>query len=505
MDARALLSAVSDCTKEIGLDRNLPKWLDNLLSQARRLVGFDYGSILLYEGDFEELVVQRSLGYGSQTDRIDGLRIPSNEGLLGWCVQNRLPIRVGDMSWDGSFFPDLKEVRSGVAVPLVAGAEVEGVLHVESRRFNAFSVEHEEVLTILGSHAALAIKAWKSQRRLQRKLRHLHASYEISRLATRGQDFDATLRTMLDIGQANIPIGRCALLLLDQKTQTLVVKAARGYRKDVKNLKIAVGKGITGQCAARGEILQVDDVRDNPQYIPGVEGARSEVAVPLKVEGRVIGVLNAEARQAGAYRKSHLQMLKLIAEQAAIVIENTRKAEEMRILAETDSLTKLSNRHHFWKSLEEAVELARSGKNPLSVVFFDLDHFKQVNDRYGHLAGDYVLRQFATTLKKHASDRDIIGRLGGEEFGLVIRVCDRESAHRIAERIRREAELLQLESDAGRSIEITVSAGIAVFPSDGLHAEELFKAADQALYLAKHHGRNCIMKRPDVRERRQAI
>ena len=148
--------------------------------------------------------------------------------------------------------------------------------------------------------AALALEASRSRERMEQRLRELDALYRISQLAAGQRDLDSVLAGMLAVAQDLLPAGQAAILLLEGPEGPLRLRAARGYGPGAGELVIGLGEGVTGRCAQTGDVQLVDDVAQHPDYIPGVPGAVSELAVPLLAEGRVIGVLNAESAERAA-------------------------------------------------------------------------------------------------------------------------------------------------------------------------------------------------------------
>jgi two-component system cell cycle response regulator len=177
---------------------------------------------------------------------------------------------------------------------------------------------------------------------------------------------------------------------------------------------------------------------------------------------------------------------------AALRIKSLQdKLAEMAI---TDALTGLFNRRHLDERLDEMFEHSVRLHEPLSVVMFDIDHFKKVNDTYGHQVGDVVLTQFAQLLKHAARDIDRIGRYGGEEFMVLLPGTVLDAGVTFAKRVRQEVETHQFEYDGG-ALKCTVSAGVAAYPNPRIHTrQQIVKSADDALYVAKTTGRNRVIR-----------
>jgi diguanylate cyclase (GGDEF)-like protein len=157
----------------------------------------------------------------------------------------------------------------------------------------------------------------------------------------------------------------------------------------------------------------------------------------------------------------------------------------------TDALTGAHNREHFDTQLRAELSYARRHNTDVSLVIFDADHFKKVNDTYGHDVGDIVIKGFADVLKRVKRDTDAVGRFGGEEFVIVCEETDEGGAQLLAERIRTELEAVKFHSELG-TLQVTCSVGVAPFPNSGQTWEQLFKATDEALYASKRGGRNRV-------------
>lgn len=497
MSDLASLTALYDAIRRVGLSEGLDELLDTVLQQAQELIGFDHCALMLYDPDSGVLSVRRVLGYEDRAADVLKLSLEAGRGLSGWAVENRQSVRVNDVTTDPRYVAGLRQCRSNLSVPLIVANEVAGAINVESDRFDAFTEEHEKLLTVLGSQAALAILAARTRTRLHHRIDQLNALYRISQLASGQGDLDTTLHSILEVAEELMPEGHVAVLLIDELTQSLMVRASRGYAEGVELLRIPIGQGITGRCAESGEVIIADDLEREGDYIRGVEGARSEIALPLKVEGRVIGVLNAESRRPQAYTEDYVRPLGVIAQQAAVVIRAAQLNEEARRLAITDPLTGLHNRRYFVDKLEEHLRRAKRYGERLALILVDSDYLKSVNDRYGHLSGDRALQAVADVLRSTLRETDELSRIGGDEFAALLLDAGPERAIAAAERLRRHVHGLTLMSDDARSITLTVSAGIAYHPDHGTEGKALLREADQALYRAKRAGRDQMSVAPD--------
>jgi len=165
--------------------------------------------------------------------------------------------------------------------------------------------------------------------------------------------------------------------------------------------------------------------------------------------------------------------------------------EEIYRLTTVDGLTQIYNKRYFSEALNREISRALRYHRALSLVMFDLDHFKQVNDTKGHLAGDSVLKTLASTVKSKIRTEDIFARYGGEEFAIILPEIDGHNAHQFAEKIRRIVEATEFRFE-GTRIDVTISMGVATLDPDEAEASSLIKHADERLYEAKNAGRNCV-------------
>lgn len=493
------LDSLYDATRRIGLRDSLDDVVDEVLDRARELIGFEHCALLLRDPGTGRLSVRRVRGYHDRRDEVLDLVLERGQGLSGWAAEERQALRVADVRRDSRYVEGLKGARSNLAVPLVVGNEVAGVINVESERTDAFTEEDQKHLTILGAQAALAILASRARRDLQDRLRQLDAVHRISRLASQQENLDATLERILGITREILPHGQVAILLLDDEDR-LRVRQSTGYAEGVEELSIPLGEGVTGRCAAAGRPVVVDRVEDEPDYIEGVPRGRSEVAVPLTVEGSVIGVLDAEATEPHAFREEELRTLSVIAHQVAAVIQTVRLHEETRKLAITDSLTGLANRRHFLSQLEEHVRRAERYRERLALLLLDCDQLKEINDRFGHHYGDRALGTVGELLRTTLRSTDETARIGGDEFAALLLRADRALTDRVTERLRTGVEEIRIVTEADAEVEVTISTGIALFPEDARDARTLLRRADEALYLAKRRGRNLVIRYGEMSE-----
>lgn len=224
-----------------------------------------------------------------------------------------------------------------------------------------------------------------------------------------------------------------------------------------------------------------------------IEGAKSLLVLPLSRGDQVSGTLVLASRRSRAYGAQTREMLRVIGHQVGVSLQNARMYQSMEERATTDGLTGLTNHRCFQERLEHLHALAERTGQKYALILTDVDHFKGVNDTYGHPAGDAVLRRVAALFTGRARKVDIVARYGGEEFVIVLPDTDGEGAALFANRLREELAEQVMNSEHG-NFSVTISMGIAEFPRDAASRADLIDRADKALYWSKEHGRNRVTR-----------
>ena len=223
---------------------------------------------------------------------------------------------------------------------------------------------------------------------------------------------------------------------------------------------------------------------DNPLFKKGYF-----VSIPLMIEKEVVGVLNINDVDQDSFNVGDLGFILNLSEFIAMSISNAVLYEQANKLAVTDGLTGISNRPSMEKSLRIEFERSKRYNSPLSLILLDVDHFKDVNDTYGHQKGDEILIAIASLLKKACRANDIAARYGGEEFLMILPQSNAQGAFKIAERVRKEMMKISFTGNES-NFAVTVSCGVAEFNKDYESINKLIAVADRALYEAKNGGRN---------------
>jgi diguanylate cyclase (GGDEF)-like protein/PAS domain S-box-containing protein len=300
-------------------------------------------------------------------------------------------------------------------------------------------------------------------------------------------ELPAILRTVVEAIAETFGYTQVSLYLL--QSDRLVLQHQVGYHRVIAEIPLT--QGICGRVVQDGQPVLLEEVSSDPAFLGAIAGITSEVCVPLFDQGRAVGVLNVESIHGVRLTEADLRLMTSLGEHVSVAIGQARLYAEVQRLAITDDLTGLFNRRHLFELGEAEFNRARRLGHPLSAIMLDIDHFKQVNDRWGHAIGDQVLRALAERCRKNFRQFDIVGRYGGEEFAILLPQTDLESAVEIAERLRRGTEEAPVRT-ARENIRITISLGVAVATGDTLDFVALLDDADQAMYAAKQAGRNRV-------------
>ena len=300
-----------------------------------------------------------------------------------------------------------------------------------------------------------------------------------------------------------------ALFLLDSVDRKLHLAAHHGLEALAAQGPIyQIGEGLVGWVAANSREILLEKTADDPRFPelnlpPFSPHFQSAIGLPLLCQNRLLGVAMV-GRSAGGFSQDELRLLFIIANEAALYLQNLQLYEEVANLAITDGPTGLYNHRYFFEQIDMQLRQAQEHGFKLSLLMIDIDKFKPFNDRFGHLTGDAILRQVADLIQKTVDPDQMVARYGGEEFVVIMPDTDLAGASQAAETIRRRIEEHDFVTMDGRPAKVTVSIGLATYPDhaagNGNPVTDLIAAADNQLVLhAKMGGRNRVCH-PGIRD-----
>ncbi len=482
----------------VGMIGDSASWV---LATLKRSLGARTVALLWIDDDGERVKLKEVV---SDADDITETPRLASAGILGAVVRDRAPLlcaatKPGQLTYyDGG--------RAGVAlvaVPIIENTHLRGILAADR---DAPFTEADRDLLADASHQVLRVVQSEQVFRAVERAKYEHERfYQATAMLGRALTPEQVMETAFDAAAAIAEYDVAAIAM---------------YEKDLKRHRITAvrvrpgGEGIVDPAQLKD--LEFKDnaglasmVVKNRHYLPSggeprevsapiytrkvkVEDAKSLLVLPLLAADEPVGTLTLVARAEKRFGKDVREMLSVIANQVAISLENGFLYKKMETMATTDGLTGLTNHRTFQQKFADMLERAQRHNHKLAVLLCDIDHFKNVNDKYGHPVGDEVLRRVSRVLQDVPRKIDVPARYGGEEFAVLLDNVDVVQATAVAERIRIEISKLVVDTEKG-PLSVTESIGVAAFPDDGRDRTVLIERADLALYHAKHTGRNRVV------------
>jgi len=333
-------------------------------------------------------------------------------------------------------------------------------------------------------------------RLLERRNDELASMIEIGKALTSSLDIHAILETIMRQVERLIKPKTWSLLLVERESGDLIFEiAVSTVSEQLKGVRLERGKGIAGWVAEHGQPLLIPDVSKDGRFAEHFDQkllftTRSIVCVPMKIKEQVIGVIELiNSYKDVDFDESDILLISAIADFAAIALENARNYKRSNELVITDDLTGLYNSRQFGHMIDSELKRSCRYKETFSLIFLDLDHFKGINDSYGHLVGSRMLGEFGKLVGKHIRSTDMAARYGGDEFAVILPHTGKEQAIKMAGHLLTIMKETPFVSDNKDPIALTASFGVATFPDDAATPGDLIKAADIAMYAAKAGGR----------------
>lgn len=454
--------------------------------------------------------------YDERTEMLDfvtrieqGIILPSmqikvNDGLASTVIQTRELVNVSDAEHETRFA--IKHWRMGpparslIAVPMLLHNKILGVLSAQSFKSGSYDKVDLQILANFATQAAIAIQNAQLFAQSQRKMKQLAVLNEVGRIVSSTIEIEKLLELIYEQVVRIVKADTYYVTLYDPATRVQKFKVIVDEGERFPSIERPLDEGFTSLVIQRRAPLLVRAAATEAPRL-GVKRrnlgkprlSESWLGIPLIASGHLLGVLAVASYAEHAFDESDQEVLQNVAIQAAIAIDNAAHHAEVEDQARRDSLTQVLNHGSFVRALQSEIRLAEPRQEFISVIMLDVDHFKEYNDQYGHLAGDAILRATVQAIRENVKQVDLIGRWGGEEFAIALLRSDSRGACLVAERIRSLLAQMDLEDDQGRAVPTpTVSQGIALFPQDGDEAFRLVDVADRRLYQAKKRGRDQI-------------
>lgn len=434
------------------------------------------------------------------------LAITFDDGLAGWVALHRRAVDAPDLATDSRVRPGAAAwarahgFTAAMFLPIVFQDTLLGVVALGTTGALPHGPDARELLDGFVAQAAVAIRNARlyaelraANERLQRRTRDLDA---LTRMAE-------VLQACITEDEAYVVVARFAGEVFAEESGAVFVS---GAAHGVVEARATWGGFPASEPSAfkseecwalrRGRPHAVGDTASGVvcEHLPRPRPGAS-LCVPLAAQGESLGILYLGARggPAGGLGDDKQQLAQTVAEQLGLAVANLKLRETLRNQSIRDPLTGLFNRRYMEETLDRELRRAERSQQPLCVCMLDLDHFKGLNDGFGHEAGDLLLAELGRLLRTSLRGGDVVCRYGGEEFVLILPEAGAEDGFRRVEQLREVSRQLCV-THRGRAIGApTFSGGIAVYPTDGETVEDLLRAADGALYAAKHRGRDRLV------------
>ncbi len=476
---------------------DLKRDLGRLLNLARRALGAQTVALFQLREARDRLTLWHAAISGPAVNpEID---IRNGEGVIGGVAKIRGPVLLTDLEPGDvrtGYYLEEPRVRSLIAVPVNEESVLRGVLVADSPEAEAFGKAEQELLEGFSQEVTVILENQRVKLRREKKSEQRDTLRLLSDALSSTLKVDVMLNKMVELTGEVLPFEHCAVFLTDPERRRLVLRVQRGdLFEEKKEVTLALDQGLIGRIASQRNPFIFSDLQERKrktELVPGYRcrvRVRSFVGVPIPLEDEQVGVYFLTSTKPRCFDSRDQETLTLLANQAAVLISNAFLHQRVEKMAVTDGLTGLNNHRHFQERLTDELERTNRHGEPLTLLILDIDHFKKINDSYGHPFGDKVLHTIAQHLFRLTRKNDYVARNGGEEFAIIMVNTDRRGCRTMAQRILKTIRSMKF-SHEGILFPVGVSIGAAVFPDDGRTREELIQRADQALYYAKESGRD---------------
>jgi two-component system, cell cycle response regulator len=471
--------------------------LYHTLHLLQRTLGLHTCVLLMLDDSGEKL---RIVELVTESDDIADGPFNAGEGAVGAVAKRGLVMNLENIKagYKGlCYYRGPAMVRSFLGVPVTERGHLRGALCADRTDDRPFTPREQAVLE---EAMAQVIRALENERvfiQLERSKREQGVLYRASQALGSALDEDAVMEAGLTAAADIARFDFAAITRYEPDSRRHVVRRAVGEDADrFAGLTFRDNASLCAMAVKNRHYLPYRGEFDAHQQVvftkrTNLRWMRSVLVLPLVVREDAIGTVVLAAERPDAFGDTVRPTLQVLANQLAVSLSNAAAVKRLEEMATTDGLTGCLNKRAFLEELDRKLRSAQRFGRPLSLIVTDIDHFKGVNDTYGHATGDVVIRELGEILRRVKRETDIVARFGGEEFCVLCEETDAEGARLLAERVREEVGAVEFKTDLG-TLRVTCSLGVATFPGDADTSAGLFDASDKALYAAKHGGRNQV-------------
>ncbi len=334
---------------------------------------------------------------------------------------------------------------------------------------------------------------------LKKKVRDLSVFNQIVKALTSTLELEEVLEVIMEVVTELLKPNNWSLLLVDEESNELYFEIVVGAESEkVKEIRLKMGEGIAGWCALERKPVLVRDTAKDPRWSKKVDEAtnfetQSIICAPIISKEHCLGIVELiNNKEDGEFTEEDLNVLVNLSDYIAIALQNARYVQRILELTVTDDCTNLFNARHLHTILDLEVYRANRYDQSLSLIFIDLDFFKNVNDTHGHLIGSKLLGEIAKIIKGIIRDSDYAVRYGGDEFVVILPETNKENAMHVATRMCESLASTPIPVEENVTVKMTASFGVASLPEDAETKIDLIRLADQAMYRVKERSRNGV-------------
>jgi diguanylate cyclase (GGDEF)-like protein len=374
---------------------------------------------------------------------------------------------------------------SAIFVPLRLGDAVLGVISIQCRRLNAYTQTETDILTSIAEQVAIAVNGARIAKANERRAADLNLLVEVARAVSSELDLHAVLARIGDQVRRFLDAPVFFAALFEDEGATVDLEYFIEENDEQEPRRYPVERSLLAQVLKTGAPLLIHSAeeRDRMPWMPLTQPVRSQsiIAVPMTAGGRVIGAISAQSYEAHAYDRRHVDIMRTIGEQAGVAVRNAQLFERAKDEAYHDALTEVASRRSLEERLNAEVKRADRSRTSVAVLVLDVDDLKGVNASLGRAAGDRALQHVAASARAAVRESDFVGRVGGDEFAIILPEAGSAGAAIVAERVSSDIAGRPVLLDGEASLYVRVSAGWGVYPEGATSREALLTAAIAAL------------------------
>jgi len=474
-----------------------------ITENMRDIIEFDYFIIAICDDSLDGYDVVHMV---DRNQEIPGFHLEKGEGLVGHIIENASPAMINNYPEthaaviNARYIDEAdKQTKSVMAVPLIRGTQVIGMLSAQSYQKGAYESADLQMLELVAAHAVIALDNAQHYQEALESARLRDTIYLIGQEINSRLNPDQVYETIFRAIEKIIPMDFMFISSVDHEQGLQHFRFFKDKEVDMFHAPFSVPleKGVSGYVIKTGKSFRTGDFTH--VKIEGYEfvhlGSEDHIThsmlfVPMVRGTQVTGILSVQAKLPDMFTAYHQTLLELIAPYAASALENAWLFTKLETLAITDELSGVYNRHHFNHALKQEFERSVRYRRPLAIIVVDIDNFKIINDRYGHICGDEVIRQYGKILKDNVRSTDILARFGGDEFAIIMPETNAQQALIVTRKIEELCNQRKFLLDQDE-INVTISIGLAQLDHEkDMKPEDLIHNADNAMYQAKSQGKH---------------